>query len=102
MKAIMLSSVDDEDEGATCTVPEIYLFQSGGDLTLFGVTLKPSGSDLPVICGPWHRTGHPASTLDRLKQKLAHVECSNPILKALQETGFFLVRSECAITGTVH
>jgi hypothetical protein len=102
MKPIMLSSIDDEDEGSTQALPEIYLFQSGSDLTLFGVTLKPSGSNLPAICGPWHRTGSPTSMLDRLKQKLTLIEGSDPILKALWNTGFFLAKSECAITGTVH
>jgi hypothetical protein len=100
MKTGMPSLVDDETRIGT--PPEIHLFQSGRNLTLFGLTVEESGRNLPGEFGPWHRTGTTTSMLHKLTERFAEATGADPVFRAMQTSGFALATSLSAITGTIH
>jgi hypothetical protein len=77
---------------------KLTLFRSTMDSELFGFTDDPTGSNLPAEFGPWCRAGEGTAAEAYAGDNLSvGVASSDPVIKAVERDGFYLVRSGVTI-----
>jgi len=69
---------------------QVFIFQSSIDSEVFGFTKDQAGGNLPPDLGPWKPHGNAAMSTG---QGVAGIGPSDPILAAIEASGFYVGRS---------
>jgi hypothetical protein len=78
----------------------IFLFRSTKEPDVFGFTIDPTGSNLPEDQGPWQKAGNASSAQSYAGTSLDGLAMSDPIIKAVENDGYYLARSGVIVPVT--
>jgi hypothetical protein len=78
----------------------ISLFRSTKEPDVFGFTADPTGANLPGEFAPWRKSGGGTAAQAYAGSTLDGLAASDPVVKAVERDGFYLVRSGSTISST--